>query len=790
MNSRLIATAALTGVFACAVAQTDALSLQSRAQMRRHGIETSTASHATADRMRKVSGRNAGTQCAVAFVLVQDGTSASDLAAEGMRVLTMRGDIAVVELPYADVERCSRLPMMRSFQLQRDLKPHLDKAREVTGVSDIHKGLSGLSKAYTGAGVVAAVIDQGVDPNHISFTNPDGSSRIGFLSHLRYNAAGTGMAEDFYGHNVYEGGDLSKFKTDDNSTYHGTHTLNILGGSYKGQVEIADGVTGDTPNIVTVDNPYYGVATGAELAVSCGTLADGFIAYGMDYLYSYAQYMEMPIVYSLSLGSNTGSHDPNSTIARFFDQVGEEAIICISAGNEGDMKIALNKTFTDDDKSFRTLIHPYAYQYDPAGGDEFTNNTIRYGSIAVYSDDATPFDLQAIIYNKSRNYREAKRMPKVGDNVGTYYCSSAEYQMDDSDIVGDATFVRAFDGYVGVGGMIDEETGRYYGLVDFYVIDSEENRATGNYVLGFEVTGQPGQRIDCYGDGLTTWMENYGMDSFQDGSCNGSISDMAVAHNVIVVGSYNTRDKYTSLDGWESTYVGDGFIPGGISGFSSFGTLADGRNLPTVCAPGSAIISAISTPYLDAATAGYDDSNKTGYLNYLNSARVASPGGRMNYWKQEIGTSMSCPFVAGSIALWLGADATMTVDRVREINQSTATVDEDEQAADPVRWGAGKFNALEGLKEVIRTAGAGISDVMQDNTNDRIIVTETAPNVFELFCGDGSGKIAVRAYSLAGSQVAELSAGADQLTLDASGWAPGVYVVNVNGRHSAKICVK
>ncbi|MDE6286119.1 MAG: S8 family serine peptidase, partial [Muribaculaceae bacterium] len=507
---------------------------------------------------------------------------------------------------------------------------------------------------------------------------------------------------------VYEGGDITKFRTDDNSTYHGTHTLNILGGGYKGKVKIADGLNGNKPNIVEVDNPYYGVATGAELAVSCGTLADGFIAYGMDYIYSYSQYMGMPLVYSLSLGSNTGSHDPNSTISRFFDEVGEHAIICISSGNEGDMKIALNKTFTADDKRLRTLIHPYLYQYDPQGGSEFTNNTIRYGSIAVYSDDATPFDLQAIIYNKDRNYREAKRMPKVGDGVGTYYCSSAEYQMDASDIVGDATFVRAFDGYVGVGGMIDEETGRYYGLVDYYVIDSEENRGKGTYVLGFEVTGVEGQRIDCYGDGITTWMDNYGLAGFDDGSCNGSISDMAVAHNVIVVGSYNTRDKYTSLDGWESTYVGDGFTPGGISGFSSFGTLADGRNLPTVCAPGSAIMSAMSTPYLDAATASYSDAEKQSYCDYLNSARVTDAAGRTHYWKQEIGTSMSCPFVAGSIALWLEADPTLTVDRVREIIQSTATVDDDVLAADPVRWGAGKFHALEGLKEVIRTADAGI----------------------------------------------------------------------------------
>ena len=62
--------------------------------------------------------------------------------------------------------------------------------------------------------------------------------------------------------------------------------------------------------------------------------------------------------------------------------------------------------------------------------------------------------------------------------------------------------------------------------------------------------------------------------------------------------------------------------------------------------------------------------------------------------------------------------------------------------------------------------------------------------MFEIFCGDGSCRISLQAYSLAGSQVASVSVEADQATIDAGAWAPGVYVVSVNGRHSTKICVK
>ena len=43
---------------------------------------------------------------------------------------------------------------------------------------------------------------------------------------------------------------------------------------------------------------------------------------------------------------------------------------------------------------------------------------------------------------------------------------------------------------------------------------------------------------------------------FTDGSTGGSISDMAVADNVIVVGSYNTRNQWICLGGGTARYEG------------------------------------------------------------------------------------------------------------------------------------------------------------------------------------------------------------------------------------------
>lgn len=773
------------------MSQGDALDLQGRATLRRHALEQKDAGRAGARRLLMKNGGTADTSSArvtLAFVTLADGASPSELEAAGAEILVDREDVLLIKLPYDSVEAISAMPCVRRLQLQKNLHRHTDLARAATGVSDIHAGASQLGRPYTGKGVLTAIVDQGVDPNHISFFDENGRNRIGYLSHIGLNASGTQMSINWYGDNVKDAPPISDFSTDTRSTYHGTHTLGILAGSYKGNVDLATPDPAGHADITTCPNPYYGVATGSDIGVSCGDLQDGFIAYGIDYLYQYSRdYLREPMVLSLSLGSNTGPHDTSSSMVKMLDMVGREAIVCLSSGNEGDLKIALSKNLSATDNKIKSMVYPYAYRHNPDEPEGTLNNYIRYGTISVYSNDSTPFEMKAVIFNRKRG-RVSYNMPVVGDNIGTYYCSSDDYRMDETDIVGDANFKRAFDGYVGVGGKIDEESGRYYGMVDYYIYNNLTANADDNYVLGFEISGKDGQRIECYCDGLTTWIDNYGVTGYDDGTCNGSISDMAVGHNVIVVGSYNTRNVWGTLDGNAWSYEGAGFNPGHISGFSSFGTLADGRNLPTVCAPGAAIISAMSNPYLDYATQESDEATASAYKEYLSSAR-ATVNGKTYYWKQEVGTSMSTPFVAGSIALWLEADPTLTVDDVKDIIARTAVRDEAVDSEDPVRWGLGKFNALGGLKEVIRRAAAGVESVSADGHNSRQIVTPAGNRTFNIFLGEANS-LDIRVYSASGTLAFSGKYGGDEADIDLSSLPAGIYVLTVNGSENSKLLLK
>lgn len=73
-------------------------------------------------------------------------------------------------------------------------------------------------------------------------------------------------------------------------------------------------------------------------------------------------------------------------------------------------------------------------------------------------------------------------------------------------------------------------------------------------------------------------------------------------------------------------------------------------------------------------------------INYACSAFVEEDG-RLNLWKQELGTSMATPFVSGSIALWLQANPHLTIDDVKEIIAKTSTVDDDVRSGNPAKWG-------------------------------------------------------------------------------------------------------
>lgn len=756
----------LTLSVAMALSAQAALDLQSRATLRQL--------RAQQPEVCAVQGRKAAplqaTSMTPVMMIVDPAVSNEQLEAEGIVVNARRENFVFAAVAIDDVERVAGLRGIRQMQLPRDVHQKLDQVRTAIGVDKIHAGTD-LPKAYTGEGVVTGIVDGGIDPNNINFLREDGTNRVEYLTHIYYNQ----NSQSGYSMNEYNSATVSKFKTDDATAYHGTHTLGIMAGGYKGKITMATQGSMMGGDIIEAEsNPYYGMAYNSDIVASCGTLQDYFIALGIESTLEYAYYMQKPAVVNLSLGSNTGPHDGTGILSQYMAMAGQEAILCVAAGNEGDLPIALNKTLTETDQTVQTFIRPQQATYQTS---EATYRNLRYGQIYVYSNDTTPFDIKAVIYNKSRQvltFQDAAiRSSQRGQSV--YYATSG-YEQSDSD-KSNTNFAKAFNGYLGVGADLDTTSHRYYAMIDYFVHDNTKTNANGDYILGFVVTGKKaGQRIDCFCDGTWTVFDDYAQAGWQTGSQNGSISDMACGDGILVVGSYNNRLFYTSLDGKTYSY-GTAFAEGEVSPFSSWGTTINGDNLPHVVAPGVTVISSISEPYTSST-------NFASFLNY-QQAKVEN-NGKTYYWEEAIGTSMATPVVTGAIALWLEANPRLTIEDVKDIVAKTAKKDNYmlNSKADPIQWGAGKFDAYEGLKEAIRRA-TSIDGV---ESNSRLLVQTADNRHFNLFLG-GAQSLDVLLYNIAGQIVGQYAAAGDEINIDASALAAGVYVLQANG-HTEKIIVK
>ena len=106
---------------------------------------------------------------------------------------------------------------------------------------------------------------------------------------------------------------------------------------------------------------------------------------------------------------------------------------------------------------------------------------------------------------------------------------------------------------------------------------------------------------------------------------------------------------------------------------------------------------------------------------------------------------------------------------------------------DPVQWGAGKFDAYAGLKEVLRRK-AGSTGINTAEADNKTIITPAGPRRFNVFRA-GEKQLEVRVYTMAGQLAHTLSAVGDETTIDASAWSKGVYLIQVNGKSAKKIII-
>jgi subtilisin family serine protease len=240
--------------------------------------------------------------------------------------------------------------------------------------------------------------------------------------------------------------------------------------------------------------------------------------------------------------------------------------------------------------------------------------------------------------------------------------------------------------------------------------------------LALFVKGTAGQTIKLFrgNNNVAEWCF-YAPDKltgYTDGSSDFTFNADACTDAVISVGAYTTatewQDYYDMTKGYRpSKITGKEQVLGEIADFSSYGVDDNGKNRPTVIAPGQGLLSAINL--YDETSFDATGEPKTGEDS--NTAHICprsmmiEKGGRKNWYGHKEGTSMSSPHVAGIIALWLEANPNLSALQIADIIKETSVKDEfcTDISKIPghnlVQAGAGKIDAVAGMKKVLELTG-------------------------------------------------------------------------------------
>ena len=647
-----------------------------------------------------------------AFVTVKGGEDIAQLKAMGVIVESEFADgILTTLLPVDRIYEIAALDGVKKIEVSSVMSLFTDEARKANNVDDVlalsaDALAAGLPHGYDGSGVIVAVIDAGIDMDHIAFKDKDGNCRI--KRAYVYN----GAEVDYYGEGELPSDGVA-------NTDHGSHTSAIAGGSSV----IVDGL-----DIVVTDDhdqaTYGGMAPGAELFLcSLSGMRDTNIANAFQRICDYADSVGKPVVISNSYGNNVYNRDgggaQSAIISQYFGEQFPNRICLFATGNNAGHSVGEPGGLyvggsASSEAPLGTIVcsdpvfYEYGYRYYTGEyiADAFTRAT-----------DATGIGVNIHVLNDS-----------TGEIVESYYNTSAD---------GNKTLTLSTDYFTGNNNKAPNVR-IYY---DYMTANGCKQALlrTPNGLVGTKYTlaiefypiGGSSDIIDLWSAGSYTYFDNHLTTeghTWVQGTDDMSVIANACYPEVISVGSYVTRL------GEESNEVGD------ISNFSSYaveGMGPLGAIHPWISAPGEAIISAFNSrvPHGD----DYDD---------MVVNNPTSPYGLMS------GTSMATPMAAGIVALWMQAATecgkTLTLNEVKHIMKETANKDWwVTDGPNGSHFGNGKIDALAGIRYILNEYGGHNYDLGDVNHDGNVSIKDVTTLIdyllgnvegeFCLICADVNG---------------------------------------------------
>lgn len=581
-------------------------------------------------------------------------------------------------MPLSQVSALADNPQVVRVEAERMPHPMLDRVPQQIGADRAGSANNGLPQAFTGKGVIVGIVDSGFDFIHPFFRDENGQTRITW-------------AADYMTGKQYpdvEAVTAAMHSSDATKMYHGTHVAAIAAGS---RVEDADWVQ---------STHYQGIAPDADIAegaISSVITVDGLSSVtsvmAFSDIFEYASQQGKPCVINYSLGDAMSFADNR--------QLEEEAIstlleipgraIVVAAGNAGGTS---------------RLAHKEA-DAEVGGCGVCFNDYEQYGTYFGMEMKVSPGQNVRLRYTDS-SYRTIKAETVV---------SAEELAAGTAFLLGNKRLISY------ARGKSDDGYDVFYLTAGITATYQTTER------LLITVGGQGDAWI--YADPLCAQLENVADIANHSLAVDGySMAWPAMMPQVISVGNVAHRfqivtmaNKYaaqggtitpTDLTSIEST-KGEGFL----ARSSSVGPTLTGDIKPDVCAPGVNIVSAQNF-FIDDDTyyslAGWD-------IAALDTDYETCEGlsGYFHIMAQT-GTSMSAPAVTGAIALWLQADPTLTVDRIKDIIANSSRQPDSYLTYPNNQYGYGEIDAYSGLLYMLGVTA--ISDVSRHQPQNTTIILD------------------------------------------------------------------
>ena len=660
------------------------------------------------------------------LVEMNQGNTVGQLEGKVSHIAFDRGTLGKVYVTLSQLDRLNSLAEVKRIAFEQKLQKRLDKAAPAMKTDLVHQGADGLPRQFTGKDVIVVVYDDGFDPNHPMFLDADGKSRV-----LEVITKKDKEDEDFV---IVEGDEIANFTTDTEEETHGCHVAGIAAGKF-----------------TDANIHLEGSAPGADIIFICSDMVDD--SEMADLVGKLRKSLGKPVVVNISLGSNSGMHSDKSISCMLLDEVAEKdsIIFCIAAGNEGKDNIVQRKELLSSADEMKSIVAAEASE----DSNTYNDNVFFEGK------GANPFILTPVLYDVNN-----------GDVIDTLKATTGKSEGEKMEDVQEYTYAgKELRVTTSVTTKINDETGNFEALLD-YTLESTEC-PTSDILIGYIISGvdEKPTTVTAYVESTCTLAVHGDDDWREDITTDGTINTIACGNHTISVGNYITRYLTTETKGFDSVFDPEYVEDGDMEPSSSWGTLYDGRSFPLIAAPGTNVISSISSYNTEES-----DPEKTYYSVNMN--------GRDYHFTGYTGTSMAAPAMTGVVALWLEADPTLPVDYVRDIVMETAIVDYNvENAVFPVQFGAGKVDAMAGLKRVLGDTTMSVKE-LNERSGKNILIELKGDRTISVFAANET-QLNATLYTADGRKASEVSASGN--TLDVCAPSAGVYVLKVGGQKSAAV---